>query len=395
MHMVLLGLLLAAPWWRRAIPAAAQSPMHALETTMAAALVLDEPNWVDLAQVPEVLPATLPAIPAALLPSEDHAAMDRGQGLGLSLAPRIAIAAETSAPATDSGEQSGRLLDPAFRRDSSTLHARLTDGSSQYRPEHERTGRLASSPDATRKESKVGMGDSSRTRHHAVPEARVASSAETTANGENDSRSSELVQAPHRIDGRDAVRGEGRLDAEVGEQSFDTPELGPARDSRWVRAASDEKRPSLMDLSTVSAPGPMEGQAGRGPGEQPGVVERPSPGNAPALPGNDALALGEDSRSAAELVRSRYEMEIRRRIARALRFPHRLALMLEQGESIVAFTVGPDGRVLGSIRLLKSAGFEAFDAEAMAAVARAAPFPATGRTQAFSMRVPFENPVVR
>jgi TonB family protein len=53
--------------------------------------------------------------------------------------------------------------------------------------------------------------------------------------------------------------------------------------------------------------------------------------------------------------------------------------MLEKGETIVAFTVGPDGRLDGSIRLLKSAGFHEFDAKALAAVTRDAPFPETGR----------------
>jgi TonB family protein len=68
--------------------------------------------------------------------------------------------------------------------------------------------------------------------------------------------------------------------------------------------------------------------------------------------------------------------------------------MLEQGETIIAFTVGPDGRLEDRIHLLKSAGFEEFDAEALAAVTRAAPFPATGRRQSVSMRIPFLNPVV-
>jgi TonB family protein len=53
------------------------------------------------------------------------------------------------------------------------------------------------------------------------------------------------------------------------------------------------------------------------------------------------------------------------------------------------------GALDGNIRLLKSAGFEEFDAEALAAVTRAASFPATGRPQSVSMRVHFENPVVR
>jgi TonB family protein len=390
-------MLVGVPWWH-ATPSTIAEPPRTHEARRAGAVTFpEELTWVDLAPAQAV---SLPTIPGedASLASEDHAARDRGQQLGRSVSPSIAIAAETLAPAADHGENAGRLLDPAFRRDSSTLHARLTDGSTRYRPEHERTGKVASSPDATRKEKRVGTGDSSRTRHHAVAEARSASSPDMAAQGEDDGRppSGDEVQAPRRVDGEDPVRGAGALDAEPGDRQFDITALGPARDTRWVRAASDEKHPGLMDLSAVSSPGPADGRAGRGPGEQPGVVNRAAPGTAPSLPGDDAMTLGDQSsRSAAERVRSRYEIEIRQRVARALRFPRNLALLLEQGESIVAFTIGPDGRLEGEIRLLKSAGFDEFDAEAKAAVARAAPFPPTGRSHAVSMRVPFENPVVR
>ena len=393
-HAALLALLV--PWWSTAFSTRSETPLHTLEANLAAGPAPEELTWVELAPPPDLLPI-LPA-EGASSPSEDHAAMDHGQKLGRSLAPHIAIATDTPAPAADRGTGSGRQLDPAFRRDTSTLHARLTDGSSQYRPEHERTDRVASSPDAIRKERRVGLGDSSHTRHPTLPEERMASSAETCTEGEENGRTASggSAHVPRHVDGRDPVRGEGALDAETGERQFDTNLRGPARDRRWVRAASDEKHPGLMDLSAVSSPGPAKGEAGRGPGEQPGVLDRASAGSAPTLPGDDALARGdESSRSAAEEVRSRYELEIRRQVARALRFPHKLALLLEQGESIVAFTVGPDGRIQGAVRLVKSAGFEEFDIEAMAAVSRAAPFPATGRPHAVSMRVPFENPVVR
>ena len=356
----------------------------------------EEPTWVDLAPAPGVLPA-IPA-GAVSLATEDHAAADRGLKLGQSLAPHIAIAADNRTAAADAGQGTGRPLDPAFRRDGSTLHARLTDGSTRYRPEHERTGRAASSPEASRRERKVGMGDSSRTRHHFVPDQKQSEPGPVAADGEDESSaaSAAAAPAPLRATGGDPARGVGPLDARVGERSFDNNQPGPARDIRWVRAASDEKHPGLLDLSTASAPGPVQGVAGRGPGQQPGAVDHASSGTAPTQPGDDAQSLGaETASSAAEQARVRYELEIRRRVARILRFPHRLALMLEQGESIVAFTVGPDGRLDGGIRLVKSAGFAEFDAEAMAAVTKAAPFPPSGRAHAVSVRIPFENPVVR
>jgi TonB family protein len=354
---------------------------------------LDEPTWVDLASPSGEWPDPVPALP----PGEDLASADRGPMVGRSQTARISIAPERAPPAPDSGEGRGQKLAPAFRRDSSSLHTRLTDGASRYRPEHERTGRSASSPDASRKELRVGLGDLSRTRHHPQPQAGEGAAPNTPADGEEDRRAAtgEGQIPAHRLAGNEPVRGQGPLDAEAGARQFDVPEVGPARDTRWLRAASDEKHPGLMDLSAPSTPGPGA-QPGRGPGDRPGATDRASPGQAPSPPGTDALFLGEgDGHGAAEQARSRYELEIRRRVARVLRFPPRLALQLEQGESIVAFTLGPDGRVQGDVRLIKSAGFEEFDREAKSAVLRAAPFPPAGHLTSFCLRVPFENPVVR
>jgi TonB family protein len=99
--------------------------------------------------------------------------------------------------------------------------------------------------------------------------------------------------------------------------------------------------------------------------------------------------------STAEREYFRYQAEIRRRVASALQFPKRLALMLEQGETVVHFDVRPDGRLKGSVRVVKSAGFDEFDAAAVSAVTRAAPFPATGRALSISMPIAFDNPLVR
>jgi TonB family protein len=118
---------------------------------------------------------------------------------------------------------------------------------------------------------------------------------------------------------------------------------------------------------------------------------------APALPGaaedvlrGPALALRSSER---EYLRT--QGEIRRRVASALRFPKHLALMLEQGETVVHFIVRPDGRLAGAVEIIKSAGFDEFDAAAVSAVNRAAPFPASGRALSVSMPIAFDNPLVR
>jgi len=99
--------------------------------------------------------------------------------------------------------------------------------------------------------------------------------------------------------------------------------------------------------------------------------------------------------SAAEREYRRALGEIQRRVSKALRFPKRLALELEQGETVVYFVLRPDGRIDGKVRILKSAGFDEFDAEAVSAVTRAAPFPPMNRQFAISMPISFDNPLVR
>lgn len=387
-HVLLLAALAAGIIGRAR---AGRDQMPVSEVRVAPAL--DEPTWVDLASPSGEWPDPIPALP----PGEDLASADRGPMVGRSQAARISIAPDRAPPAPDSGEGPGQKLAPAFRRDSSSLHTRLTDGASRYRPEHERTSRTASSPDASRKELRVGLGDLSRTRHLPRPQPGESAAPKTPVDGEEDRRptTGDDQIAAHRMAGDDPVHGQGLLDAEAGPRQFDVPEIGPARDTRWLRAASDEKHPGLMDLSAASTPGPGA-QPGRGPGDRPGATDRAGPGQAPSPSGTDASFLGQgDGHGAAEQARTRYELEIRRRVARVLRFPPRLALQLEQGESIVAFTIGPDGRVQGDVHLIKSAGFEEFDREAKAAVLRAAPFPPAGHPYSFCMRVPFENPVVR
>jgi TonB family protein len=99
--------------------------------------------------------------------------------------------------------------------------------------------------------------------------------------------------------------------------------------------------------------------------------------------------------SASEREYQRSLAEIQRRVVSRLRFPRRLALELEQGEVVVHFVVRPDGRIDGAVRIVKSAGFDEFDAEAVSAVTRAAPFPPMSRPLSASMQIGFDNPLVR
>jgi TonB family protein len=101
-----------------------------------------------------------------------------------------------------------------------------------------------------------------------------------------------------------------------------------------------------------------------------------------------------------ERITDQYWREIHRRVHSLCVFPKRLALRLEQGETVVGFVVDADGHLQGGVRVSKSSGFEEFDAEAMRAVERAAPFPPLPRALALhempvKIRIAFDNPVIR
>lgn len=379
LHGVLLGGLLF-PLWRTGqvliLPPAPSPP------TVGDGLA---PSWVDLVPASSVLPEIL-----AALPSQDEATGN----FGSARPSGVGIAVGSPAPAQDRGTNTGKPTPLAFRFDRSTLHARLTNGATVYQPEHERTSRLASSTQAERREPTTGIGDLARTQHQAtvnnpafeLPEQNVeANDLPATASDEHPNR---------KAVGAGMLRGQGPLDAEEGEQRFDVEREGPAQDSRWAPQLSAEMHVGLMDLSAVSAPGPQDGIAGKGEGKQNGSVVQTAQGTAPSVSGG-AAATGKGQGGEGEALRIRHELEIGQRIHRFLRFPHHLELMLEQGETIVAFVVTAEGRLAGRVEVIKSAGFSEFDEEAVAAVQRAAPFTPPGRALALSVRVPFQNPVVR
>lgn len=314
--------------------------------------------------------------------------------------PRVGVdhdAVEKRAPASDTGEGPGRPHEVAWRRDASTLHERISDGARAYRPAREKLSARATSPEALRKEPVVGTGDSSRTKS---AQAEAAEEVEVDLPAEDEETEKEPTPAPTELAaaeaGTAAAEGEGPLEAEQGRKSFDATRPGKASETEVSRAASSELNPGLLDYSAPSASTAV-GVVGRGPGDAPGVLAVQSSGSAPALNGGQPLrspipAVGEGS---DERVYAREHQEIRQRVARALRFPRRLAIRLEQGEAIVVFQVERSGQVAGEVKLVKSAGFEEFDQEAVQVVRRAAPFPALRKALLVRIRIPFENPVIQ
>jgi TonB family protein len=269
-----------------------------------------------------------------------------------------------------------------------------------------------SSPQAVRREPVVGTGDATRSetpaslpsaRQLATPDESPAGDSARTADGDRaEPQVVATVEFPRSAESPSQDQGKGPLDVERGARSFDSASPGAPADDRSQRAASNELHPGITDLSRAGVRAPAPALSGRGPGDAPGAVDRASRGAAPAelgLPrvqqvGADVAGPTQDRHY------DLYIREITRRVNSLRQFPKRLALRLEQGETVVRFVVDVDGRIRSGVQVMKSSGFDEFDLEAARAVERAAPFPPLPPALAahalpVSMRVAFENPLVR
>ncbi len=314
-------------------------------------------------------------------------------------------------PAPDRGLAGGAPPDHAFRLDRSTLHARPSDGAAEAQPARLRISRRRASPQAIRREPTIGIGDSVRSVAPSRAPISPAAAGDPALGGDPAGASplaspaapSEAPPLAVPVDPRPVTaHGVGPLDAEAGRRSFDVEQPGRAADDRTQRTASAELHPGLTDFSRATAPRTVVFAEGSGPSQTPGAVPHPASGTAPAELGARTprtIDVDVDERTADRRYQ-RYFQEILRRVNAVNDFPKALALRLEQGETIVEFVVGADGRLIDGPRVLKGAGFQEFDAAALRKVRRAAPFPplpSPGATRSLrmSLRVTFDNPVVR
>lgn len=318
------------------------------------------------------------------------------------------------APAADRGTGTGRPVpDPAWRRDTTTLHDRLSDGANRNQPSHARTARTVSSAQAVRREAQVGAGDSVRTerpilalpspagQYGIVDPTLPGAGAETMPGTGIEIAPTDANAAPVEQSRPDQIApSQGPLEADRGARSFDVDPRGfLAADDHAMRAASSEAHPSIMDLTLAAVSGTSA--EGRGPSDMPGASRRASKGTSPAPPGfrSTSDGAGEQARARERLYR-RYNQEIEARVNQALVFPRTLAIRLEQGETVVRFAVLADGKVGDSVHVVKSSGFAEFDQAALNAVRKASPFPPIldphiPRPLQVSLPVTFSNPVIR
>ncbi len=374
-----------------------------------------EAEWIDVTPAPELQSAPLPASPQVESPPPNRAAVegDARHERPLATAERVADGRERAAPSEDRGDRAGRTTADAWRRDQSTMHADLSNGATSSQPARLRTATgTPSSPQAVRREPVVGIGDAVRSEtpasrssapQLATPDESPTGDSARTADGDRaEAQVIAEVQFPRTAEKRVQDRGVGPLQAEPGARSFDSAARGAPADDRNQRAASTELHPGITDLSRAGVRARDPALSGRGPGVAPGAVDRPSRGAAPAELGLPHVDV-QQADVAGPTQDRRYDLyirEITRRVNSLRQFPKRLALRLEQGETVVRFVVDVDGRLRSGVQVMKSSGFDEFDLEAARAVERAAPFPPLPPALAahalpVSMRVAFENPLVR
>jgi protein TonB len=99
------------------------------------------------------------------------------------------------------------------------------------------------------------------------------------------------------------------------------------------------------------------------------------------------------SAGASRAASASYNQLIAAQLQRYKQYPSASRAANEQGRAFIAFTLDRSGRLL-SARLTKSSGFAALDAETLAVVRRAQPFPPfpaekTGSTDSFNVPISF------
>jgi TonB family protein len=392
--LVHLGIVALSISWFARIDAFAQTRANSPDGPRAA--------WRSLAVVPseEVAPwevaTEIAMVAESVVLPERWQARHTGddQASMLESSPRIANGLDPRPAAPDQGEALGMPSQDAWRRDQQTLRAQLTDGSSSNRAARTLVSHTVASSQAERRERSTGIGDVPKTAREALGlTTEVASEVNEAEEKINLGRKTALKERPGPL----AQTGQGPLDAKSGSRRFDTETVGTASDVVDQRSASNEQNPGPIDLSVAGSALNTIEAAHRGPAETSGAVDQRSNGAASSPYGaREAVPFGAKVvLSAKEAARARYERAIRERALSMLKFPKKLALELQQGETILRFAVGKDGMVSGSVDVTKSAGFREFDEEAASAVKRASPFPSMPEALEVNMRFVFENPVLR
>jgi TonB family protein len=346
--------LAGAAIWLGAPPRAGDRPA----TTVAVAVVAESDQLV-------VARGQAPISP---LGSADHS------GASVSPAPRADLDVPDVRAAASGGGSAGASAVFTGRHDREELRAQMWNDPAAYRLPRTRTGRTRATPEALARLPDPTLDTSQRPDRRATLADRGSGGAAPTP-----------------------ASSAGRPMVEAGARAVEAARHGAASDVVDAAQASDERHPEAFDLTTPRAGGDQTGVAGAAPGVG---VSAAADGRGDGATTLD-VARGPGQPETRARLQDAYFRRLHARVLERVKWPPKLAIALEQGEVVVAFTLGRDGGVV-EVRVARSSGFTEFDDAVVAAVRGAAPFgpvPAEVADGAGGVRVSapfvFANPLIR
>jgi TonB family protein len=311
------------------------------------------------------------------------------------------------------GDDRGGVPSFTGRRDRDQLRSQIWNGLERYQVPHQQSGETSSTPEELARLPRPGFDarkSQARRARSGAERAQTGNAGADGTGGRTDEVDRAWRDADPRLDTGPAAMqverqtgsteaGQERPLVDRGASAIETERLGPARDADSAAAASSERDPMPLELTSPSAGGVDTGVRGaraRG-GASP---SSPLGGSGTAATRAD-LAVGSGRPALRAQRQDPYFRRMYERIDSVIRFPRELALALEQGEVVVTFTLSASGSV-SDVRVLKSSGFLEFDDELTRALRVAAPFgpvPAAlrGRADRVGVTAPykFRNPLIR
>lgn len=213
------------------------------------------------------------------------------------------------------------------------------------------------------------------------PAAHIAEGPDSLIPRQSRARQGTERDAPNR----GIAAGRGAASQEAARVAHGRPEVdrGPAAtpsrqvDSRVRDNADAELLAASLAQSWVQASGRRGQREGAGAGGRPRGGVAGTGGHSGSGGQSQAHGPGSGRDGALDTRDSRYRRwlsDVRRRVERALVFPHERAVMMDQGTTVLVMQLGRSGEVDG-LRVRRSSGFMDFDEAALSAVRSVAPLP--------------------
>jgi TonB family protein len=320
-----------------------------------------------------------------------------------------------SAAGRGGGDDEGGVPSFSGRRDRDQLRSQIWNGLAAYQVPHRQNAERSSTPESLARLPETGFDSRKSRARRARAGAAAAQIGEPGADGTG-GRVDEVERAwrdadPRLDTGPAAMQlqrqvgstepGEARPLVDRGPTAVETERPGPALDATSAAAASSERDPMPLELTRASAGGREEEGGVEGPSRQGGVSATSPLGGSVTSATRAHLVQGAGRPALRAHRQDPYFRRMYQRIDSVVEYPRRLAMALEQGEVIVAFTLLANGSI-GEVRVLKSSGFEEFDDELTRALRVAAPFgpvPSSlrGRSDRVEVMAPykFSSPLIR